>query len=218
VLSHGVNEIANRYPLFQQGSQLVEDKSFRPARDTIMQPHKDAFCARTARTGDGSEILIWGEHGYESSYQNDPHTPGKPSRETFALMGPDTVSDWTTVPAGPDGFYYVYRDMLYEIRRGSASIPHLPKNRNIMHVRPGPDGVLLLREGYKKGADLAKLYWPDSKQVIRLKPDLLPEIDPDNLDTMFWLEDKRRLLAFANGEVWFIPWEEIENLPRTKVP
>jgi ComEC/Rec2-related protein len=105
---------------------------------------------------------------------------------------------------------------LYQIRRGSASVPQLP-NKNFMHVRPGPDGALLLRVSYKKGADLAKLYWPESKQITRIKPDLLPEVDPEELSSLFWLEDKRRLLAFSKEEVWFVPWEEIEKLPRTKI-
>lgn len=206
----GINQTQVRYPLFQQGNQLVEDKRFQPAEKN--------FLARVARTGDGSEILIWGEHGHESFDGNDPARPlGNRFSKTFTLMGPVTHLDWTCVPAGPDGFYYVYDDVLYEIHRGNASVPHLPKNKNIMHVRPGPDGALLLREGYKKGADLARLYWPESKEVIRLKTDLLPEIHSDNLDTLFWLEDKRRFIVFVMGEVWFIPWEEIENLPRTKI-
>lgn len=202
------------YPLFQKGNQLVENKSFRPAHG-LKRPGKD-FLVRVAQTGDGSEVLIWGGHGYELTDKTGLAESGEDHfRETFALMDPVTNMDWTSIPAGPDGFYYLDGGTLYEIRRGSASVPRLP-NKNFMHVRPGPDGALLLRVSYKKGADLAKLYWPESKQMARIKPELLPEVNPEELNSIFWLEDKRRLLAFSKEEVWFIPWEEIEKLPRAK--
>jgi hypothetical protein len=209
-----IKETHIRYPLFQQGNQLVEDKSFRPAQG-FARPKSD-FLVRVARTGDGSEVLIWGGYGYELSDESNSAKPDRNRfRETFSLMSPVTNIDWTSVPAGPDSFYYIDSGTLYEIRRGSTSVPHLP-NKNIMHVRPGPNGALLLKVCYKKGADLAKLYWPVSKQIARIKPDLLPEVDPEELNSLFWLEDKRQLLAFSKEEVWFVPWEEIENLPRAK--
>ena len=61
-----------------------------------------------------------------------------------------------------------------------------------------------------------KLYWPQTKQLVRLKPELLPDIDPDRLLALYWLEEKERLLVFTSTEVWFIPWEELQELPRIK--
>jgi hypothetical protein len=86
-----------------------------------------------------------------------------------------------------------------------------------MGIGPGPDGSLLLREGTNKSGDWGKLYWPQANQIVSLKPDLLPDIEPDSLRQFHWLENKRLLLAFTPEEVWPIPWEEIEKLPRSKV-
>ena len=232
-----------RYPLFQEGSQLLEDKGFRPAKDLhkssydIRRSEDESLRVFVAGTGDGTEVLIWGEHGHELASGNQPAEPktfklpgfvsrlfGKsettePSRfkKTFDLVETVTGWDWSSVPAGPDGFFYIGNRLLYEVHRGAASIQHLPKLTNVMIVRPGPDGSLFLKEGDSKAGDWGKLYWPESKEMIRLKPDLLPEMDPDRLRDLFWLEDKRRLLAFFDEEVWFVPWEEIEKLPRSKV-
>ena len=125
--------------------------------------------------------------------------------------------DWTSVPVGPDGFFYVGNRLLYEAHRGKASILHLPKLTTVSEVRPGPDGSLLLRECKNKPGDWGKLYWPETKQLVRLKPELLPDEDPDELHSLFWHEEKRCLLAFFEKKVWFIPWEEIETLPRRTV-
>lgn len=218
------NKSPKRYPLFQQGKHLVEDKSFRPARDLhksssdwANNPEDESLVIRVVRTGDGSEVLIWGEHGFELSGDTAGASSSNRFRKTFTLAGAADDSDWTSVSAGPDGFFYIGERLLYEIHRGASSILHLPKITNIMEVRPGPDSSLLLKEGDNKPGDWGKIYWPEARQIIRLKPDLIPEMDPDDLRHMFWLEDKRQLLAFFDEEVWHVPWEEIEKLPRTKV-
>jgi len=209
------NKSPKRHPLFQQGNHLVDDKSFRPALDL----HKSSvdwknleyemLVVRVARTADDSEVLIWGEHGFERLGSGS-------FRKSFTLMGAANDSDWTSVPAGPDGFFYIDERILYEIHRGAASVLHLPKLTNVMEVRPGPDGSLLLKEGDNKPGDWGKVYWPNAKEMIRLKPGLLPDVDPNDLRHLFWLEDRQQLLLFLDKEVRFIPWEEIENLPRMK--
>jgi hypothetical protein len=210
-----------RYPLFQRGTLLEEDKTFRPARDRHKDPpwwssffrtgyvgDCESIRAGVARTGSGAEVFIWGEHGHEPSNNG--------FRQTFNL-GPDPARarDWTSVAAGADGFFYV-NSSLYEIHRGAAPIPHLPELTNIMEIRSGPDGSLLLLEGDNKAGDWGKLYWPQARQIVRLKPDLLRDIEPDSLREFHWLEGKRMLLAFTSEEVWPVPWEEIEKLPRSK--
>ncbi len=232
-----------RYPLFQIGSQLVEDKTFRPANDNHRASNfalraYEMLRVRVAKTGDGSEILLWGEHGHElSKGESEPAGEGiatrllsvfrksaPPSsadashyRRTFTLLAPVEGTTWTSVPAGQDGLFYLANRCLYEIHRGGDSIPHLPKLTNIMEIRPGPEGSLLLREGDNKAGDWGKFYWPQTKELAHLKPDLLPDVGPSTPLAFYWLEQKRRLLAFTAQEVWFIPREELQELPRLKV-
>jgi hypothetical protein len=170
-----------------------------------------------AKTGNGDEVFIWGEHGHEPSDNG--------FRKTFNLESDATrAGEFTSVAAGSDGFFYSNRGhqpvdsncpSLYEIHRGAAPVPHLPKVSNIMQVGSGPDGSLLLREGDNKAGDWGKLYWPEARRLVRLKPDLLPDIT--SLPRFHWLESRRTLLAFTPQEVWPIPWEELEKLPRSKV-
>jgi hypothetical protein len=93
----------------------------------------------------------------------------------------------------------------------------LPKLDNIMHLRPGPEGSLLLNEGDNKSGDWGKLYWPQSMQLARIRPNLLPDISKRDLRQLYWLDLQKKLLAFTDKSIWYIPLEEIEKLPRTKV-
>jgi hypothetical protein len=86
-----------------------------------------------------------------------------------------------------------------------------------MEVRPGPESSLLLLEGDNKAGDWGKLYWPQSHEFVSLKPEILPDLPKRDLRAVFWLESQQRLLAFADEEVWFIPYTELKNLPRRKV-
>ena len=229
LLNFEKGKVRARYPLFQQGALLVEDKSFRPARDRHGDPSwwttlfrrryvSDSELIRVgfARTGSGAQVFIWGESGYERV--------GNGFKETFHLGPSLGASDWTSVPAGDDGFFYVSGDYnpvktkrpaLWEIRRGAAPVPHLTRITNIMEIRPGPEGSLLIREGMNKTGDWGKLYWPQTREVVRLKPALLPDV---NLDprALHWLEARQTLLAFAPAEVWPIPWADLEKLPRIR--
>jgi hypothetical protein len=116
----------------------------------------------------------------------------------------------------PDGFFYISNRSLYEIHRGTASVSHLSKLTNIMEIQPGLEDTLLLKEGENKAGDWGKIYWPKTKELTSLKPDLLPDVDPDDLRAFYWLEKKQRLLAFTSEDVWFVPLEEIEKLPRNR--
>jgi hypothetical protein len=221
-----------RRPLFQQGNLLVEDKTFRAAKDRHTNRsrlaslfHKgygsgrEFIRAGLARTGSGAEVFIWGEHGHERSEHG--------FRKTFDLGAEASGSgEWSTAPAGADGFFYVNRSStpmdtdkpsLYEIERGAAPVPHLPKLTNIMEVHRGPDGSLLLREGMSKSGDWGKLYWPQTREVVGLKPNLLPDVDPDDVHALDWLDEKRMLLVFTAKEVWPVAWADIETLAKKKV-
>jgi len=202
------DKTSKRYPLFYRDGVFEENTFFRPANDNH-QDHWGMEWIRfgIAKTGAGAQIFIWGEHGYELC--------NGAFEKRFTLVegrGPD----WFSVPSSSNGFFYLSNSRLYEIHQGEASIHHLPKLENIMHLRSGPEGSLLLKEGDNKAGDWGKLYWPHTKQLTRLKPDMLRDIPEDDLRELYWLEDQKKLLAFSDREVWFVPLEEIQKLPRTK--
>ena len=99
------------------------------------------------------------------------------------------------------------RPSLYEIQAGgSARSASAQRLTNVTEVCPGPDSSLLLREGLNKSGDWGKLYWPRTKGVVGLKPNLLPDVDPDDIRGLHWLDAKRVLLAFTAKEVWPVAW------------
>lgn len=199
-----------RYPQFQERAELCDDKTFIAANDN----HGDHFGYEPlrigiAQTGDGSEVFIWRDGGFER---------GKDRFEkTFPLIAAPGYGDFSSAPAGLDGFFYLANRCLFEVHRGKPSVPHLPRLSNIMHVRPGPAGALLLKEGDNKTGDWGKLYWPQSKELVHLKPSLLPDVPKRNVRSLYWLASQERLLVFTDKEVWFILYTEIQQLPRTKI-
>lgn len=210
LLSFKKDRTRERYPMVQQGDHLEENHSFRPTRDN----HDDHWGGEQirialARTGSGTSVLLWDDGGFE-------YVDGA-FRKTFSLV-PGPMWRWQreTVAAGPDGFFYLAKG-LYEAQRGSESLRHLPQLTNILAVRPGPEGSLVLREGDNDLGDWGKLYWPQKKQWLRLKPSLLPDIPRKRLDSIFWLEESGRLLFFTDKEVWFVPWEQLQSLRRSKI-
>ena len=49
-------------------------------------------------------------------------------------------------------------------------MPHLERVPNIMHVVPGPQGALLLKQGDNRKGDLGVMYFPQEDSFIRLEP------------------------------------------------
>lgn len=210
VIQFKKDKTPKRYPQFQDGAALCDDKSFIAAKDD----HADHFGYEqlrvgVAQTGDGSEVFVWRDGGFERTKQQ--------FQKTFPLVAAPSYDDLSSVLAGPDGFFYLANRCLYEVHRGKSSVQHLPKLSNIMYLRPGPEDSLLLHEGDNKAGDWGKLYWPQSRELVSLKPKLLPDVPKRDLRGLFWLASQQRLLAFANREVWFVPYAEIQKLPRTKV-
>lgn len=210
VIQFKKDKTPKRYPQFQEGAELRDDKSFVAAKDN----HRDHFGSEPvrvgiARTGDGSEVFIWGEGGFEKVKQR--------FQRTFPLVAAPSYDGFSSVPAGPEGFFYLANRCLYEVHRAKPSVQHLPKLGNIMHLRSGPEDSLLLHEGDNKAGDWGKLYWPQSREFMSLKPELLPDVPKRDLRGLFWLASQQRVLAFADKEVWFLPYSEIQKLPRTKV-
>ncbi len=137
------------------------------------------FVHGSVQLGDGEDVLIWDGHGYERR--------GSGWERTFAidLRAVSGVS-WTWAPAGDDGFYYLSDRQLFEVHRGSPPVRVLPTVDNIMDVRPGPEGSLILRQGQNKQGHVAKLYFPAELRHAAIAPKDFGLAGSRSLEPVFW--------------------------------
>jgi hypothetical protein len=149
-----------------------------------------------------NDVLLWNGDGYELQ--------GDVFEKTFALELKNALGDWTSVPAGTDGFFYLSRGNLFEIHRGSEKIAHAEKWTNIRYVRPGPAGSLLLQEGDNRHGDVGKLYFPDDGTFIHIKPELF---DDKDYPFLTWSASTDRFVVVSDRFL-SIPTSVVLSLPR----
>jgi hypothetical protein len=155
---------------------------------------------------DGSEVLIWDGNGYELR-------DGTFVR-TFDMKSHNAEVQWTSVPWRDDGFFYLSNRCLFEVRRGGQPIRHLPDCSNIMFVRPGPEGGILLREGDNPDGDTAKLYFPDAGNYIHIEPELF---DDNDYALVYWNAHIDRFVVSYGDKFLAIPTSKVLSLPREHV-
>jgi hypothetical protein len=136
---------------------------------------------------DGGEVVIWNGDGYELH--------GKQFEKTFSMEAKRPERQWTCAASGADGFFYLSSRQLFEVHRRSKTKAHVDGWQNIMYVRPGPAGGLLLKEGDNKDGDIGKLYFPTDGTFIHIEPRLF---DDKNYAFMFWSEKADRIIVACN--------------------
>jgi len=135
---------------------------------------------------DGSDVVIWDGDGYELR--------GKRFVKTFSMAATGLRRHWTYAPAGADGFFYLSNRLLFEVHRGNQPTPHATRWTNIMYIRPGPAGSILLQEGDNKDGDVAKLYFPGDDTFIHIEPELF---DDKEYAFIAWSEKADRFVVAA---------------------
>jgi len=140
-----------------------------PAQSSVLEGFIDKPVAAIVRLADGTELLIWDGDGYELN--------GSHFEKTFAMRAKKPERTWTHVVSGTDGFFYLSNRLLFEVHRGNEPTPHASRWKNIMYVRPGPGGGILLQEGTNKDGDIAKLYFPATDTFIHIEPELFDDKD-----------------------------------------
>lgn len=158
------------------------------------------------RLGDGADVLWWESDGYELN--------GDEFVRTFDL-GPKPAGGWA-VPWGEDGFFYLSRGQLFEVRRGEPPRQHAPWLENINTLTAGPEGALLLHEYYDWKKKIGEIYFPADGTVIRLGLPLVKEEEPRLFQALHWLPATNRLLIDAAVRFWSLPGEFVLSLPREK--
>ncbi len=155
-----------------------------------------------ARLADGGDVVVWDGDGYELR--------GKRFQKTFSLGAKTSYRDWTSAPAGTDGFFYLSANRLFEIHRHGAATAHVRRWKYIMYVRPGPAGGILLHEGGSKDGDVAKLYFPADGTFIHIEPELF---DDKDYPFITWSAPADRFIVLA-GKFLAVPTAAVLSLPR----
>jgi hypothetical protein len=194
--------------LLEEAGKLVPIEGLPPAQG-------DERSYGAAHLNDGTDVFLWAGDGYE-------WRDGR-FEATFELgaqlMGEPTVA-W-----GPDGFLYLHHERvtpskyiqtLRSARRGQAPTRHLPKHDLVMRISPGPEGAVLVKLGHNRQGDLGLVYFPEDGTYIRLEEELLPDEDPDDVDTLHWAPGCGRLIALTDKRFWAVPIETVMALPRVK--
>lgn len=186
--------------LMDDGEKLIEAPGLPPLAKTGAGWHSPGV----ARTGDGADVLIWNGDGYEWD--------GDRFRKTFPLGAANVYDELHAVPGDGDGFFYLNNRTLFEAYRGGEPVRHAPLWTNIMHMLPGPDGGLLLREGENDDAAAGKLYFPAEGTFIRIEPELVG--GSDLYDFLAWSQGAGLIVASDRRALYAVGVEEVLGLPR----
>jgi hypothetical protein len=154
--------------------------------------------------GDGSLLIIWDAIPYRWTGTGAP-TPlgGEPIEAPDGICAAVTLADGSIV----GGFG---RKLVRFDREGKRTIV-LPLD-NVMSVACGPDGVLVIGEGDNPEADAFKLWWPVTREITHVQPEVL---GLDDRPTFSYYDAANALLVAARPGKWHaIPWTELEAMRR----
>jgi hypothetical protein len=154
------------------------------------------------RLADGGDVVVWNGDGYELR--------GNRFEKTFSMDARQSYIDWTSVPAGTDGYFYLSDRHLFEVHRHGKGTAHSRRWTNIMYVYPGPAGGILLKEGKNKDGDVAKLYFPADGTFIHIEPELF---DDKDYPFIYWSPASDRFVVLA-GKFLAVRTEVVLSLPR----
>jgi hypothetical protein len=183
-------------PLSWNGEAWLEEQSLPsiPA-DANAEP-----LLGTVKVHNGADVLVWLGNGYELKNGR--------FEQTFAMGALASRAEWSTAPAGGDGFFYLSNRALFEIHPGSTPKPHLAAEEltNIIKIAPGPNGQLLLRLGKNAHNAMAAIYDPQSGKTAFLTAEMLGQ---KRIEGLCWSESAGRLLAIAKTRITALPAAEL---------
>jgi hypothetical protein len=172
------------------------------ARPTALRTMVEDPVVGLVPLGNGGDVVVWDGDGYELR--------GERFEKTFATAAEPCHGDWSSVPAGADGFFYLSARRLFEVHRGGVPTAHAPKWTNLTHVGQGPGGGLVLKEGDNKDGDVGKLYFPADGTFIHIEPELF---DDKDYSFIYWSPATDRLIVLSDRFL-AIPTSAVLSLPR----
>jgi hypothetical protein len=143
-----------------------------------------------ARTGDGSDVIVWFGRGYERA--------GAKWKPTFELGKCDHYDELWSAPCS-DGFFFLSKGELRQVTRSKKARRRLPTFDRIDHVSPGPDGTVLcalVRMTSKSPAAL--LFFPDEHMVAPIPPSAFGLRRDDGLDAIFYNADTHLVFGIVD--------------------
>lgn len=195
-------------PVMLEQSGWIPCPGLRPveARPSVVARFIEVPICAVTRLTDGTDLLLWDGDGYE--WHN-----GK-FELTFPMAARGGESNWTCVPAGNDGLFYIAGRRLFEAHRGRPPVAHAPNWTNIMYLFPGPQGSIIVKEGDNMDGDVAKLYFPQEGSFIHIEPELF---DDNEYGFVYWSQPSERFLVHY-GEHWLsLPTRFVLDQPRFRV-
>ncbi len=160
-------------------------------------------CA-AAPFGDGSLLVVWDRR----PYRWDGGLSLTPLGDE-ELGVPDDLPSTVTLDDGSivGGFGRKLLRIDSEGRRSTV----LPLT-NVMAVGRGPGDVLVIKEGENAEADALKLWWPGSREVTHVQPEVL---GLESHPTLTYYDPARdQLVAMRPGAWHAVPWATLAALPR----
>ena len=211
--SHGGNSPSNLLapPVMFDGAKWIPCPGLHPVEgrpSALAGFIEDPVCA-VANLADGRDLLVWDGDGYE--WRSGKFWQSGKFQLTFPMRARKGERDWTSLPAGVDGLFYLAERRLFEAHRGQPPVAHAPNWKNIMYLFPGPQGSIIVWEGDSKDGDAAKLYFPQEGSFIHIEPELF---DDNEYSFVYWSQLSDRFLVQYGKEWLSLPTAVVLNQPR----
>jgi hypothetical protein len=192
-------------PLMLEGAGWTACPGLWPVagRPSALARFVEAPVCATVPLADGADLLLWDGDGYE-------WRDGR-FELTFPMAARNGESQWTHVPAGEDGLFYLAGRRLFEAHRGQPPVAHAPGWENIMYLFSGPQGSVIVCEGDNEDGDVAKLYFPLEGSFIHIEPGLF---DDNEYGFVYWNKPNDRFLVLYGKEWISIPTSVVLDQPR----
>jgi hypothetical protein len=187
----GVRPLVLRPPTTLEALELPEPAS--PER----------FACDAVAFGDGSMLLVWDGVPYRWDGIAPPVSLGGELEAPEDLCAAVVLSDGS-ITGG-------FGRKLVRIDRDGERTTVLPLD-NVVAVARGPGDALIISEGDNPEADVLKLWWPATREVTHVQPDVL---ELDDRPSFIYFDPAAQLVVAARPRKWHaLAWSELEALRR----
>ena len=153
--------------------------------------------------GDGSLLVVWDGVPYRWDGVAPPVSLGGVLEVPDDLCATVVLSDGSIVGG--------FGRKLVRIDRDGQRTTVLPLD-NVMAMARGPDDTLIISEGDNPEADCLKLWWPATRELTHVRPEML---ELDDRPCFIYFDATAQLVVAARPRMWHaLPWSELEAMRR----
>jgi hypothetical protein len=201
-------------PLVLRGGQLVEAEELPTSSYANEQ-------SELIRLGDGSDILVWGNKGYEllngrlqPRFELYPNGWFPMGMKGLCAVGDDAILSLAQYPdeTGRGG-----RFALFLSRRDLNPRKVAPAAESFYTLSNGPSGSVLALLAGQAPKHLGCILWPEEGPggtLIWIDDELFPDEDPENIRSFLWSSQAGRLIAVTDERLWAVEASRVLALPR----